>query len=46
MKKYYLKKIEFYNDLNMNNIRDADYKHVKRVCENFEIKTLGGYHNL
>ena len=30
----------------MENITDADYTHAKRVCENFEIKNLGKYHDL
>ena len=25
---------------NMDNITDADYTHAKRVCKDFEIKTL------
>ena len=25
---------------------DADYMHAKRVCEDFEIKDLGEYHDL
>ena len=30
----------------MEDITDADYMHVKRVCKDFEIKNLGEYHNL
>ena len=37
---------ELYNNLNMEDITDADYIHAKRVCEIFEIKNLGEYHNL
>ena len=37
---------EFYSNLNMENITDADYMHAKRVCKDFEIKTLGEYHHL
>ena len=39
-------KEEFYSNLNMENITDADYIHVKRVCKDFEIKHLGKYHDL
>ena len=46
MKKHYLKKEEFYTNLNVDDITDADYKHAKRVCEDFEIKNLGEYHYL
>ena len=30
----------------MEDITDADYVHTKRVCEDFEIKHLGEYHDL
>ena len=30
----------------MENITDADYADAERVCIDFEIKKLGGYHNL
>ena len=30
----------------MEDIIDAEYMHAKRVCKEFEIKTLGEYHNL
>ena len=39
-------KEEFFSNLNMEDTRDADYMHAKRVCENFEIKDLGEYHEL
>ena len=29
----------------MEDISDADYVHVKRVCKDFEIKHLGEYHD-
>lgn len=31
-------KKEFYNNLNMEDIGDADYKHSKRVWEDLELK--------
>ena len=30
----------------MEDITDAGYAHLKRVCKNFEIKDLGKYHDL
>ena len=30
----------------MEDITDADYTHVKRVCKDFEIKNLGEYQDL
>ena len=30
----------------MEDITDADYAHVKRVCEDFETKNSGEYHDL
>ena len=30
----------------MEDIADADYKNTKRVCKDFEIKTLGEYLDL
>ena len=30
----------------MEEITDADYIHGKRVCKDFEIKSLGEYHDL
>ena len=36
---------EFYSNLNTDNITDVDYMHAKRVCKDFEIKTLGEYHD-
>ena len=35
------KKEEFYSNLNMEDITDADYKHAKRVWKDFKIKNLG-----
>ena len=37
------KKEEFYSNLNIEDIIDADYAHTKRVSEGFEIKSLGEY---
>ena len=31
-------KEDFYNQLNMEDITDADCAHAKRVCKDFEIK--------
>ena len=39
-------KDEFYSNLNMEDNTDANYIHVKRVCNDFEIKNLGKYHDL
>ena len=39
-------KEEFYSNLNLEDIRDADCMHAKRVFKDFEIKNLGEYHNL
>ena len=46
MKLYYLTKKGFYSELNLEGISDADYQHVKKVWEAFEIKNLGKYHDL
>ena len=40
------KKEDFHSHLNMEDITDANYKHEKGVCKDFEIKTLGEYHGL
>ena len=39
-------KEEFYSNLNLEDITDADYMHAKRVCKEFEIKKLREYHDL
>ena len=39
-------KEDFYSKLNMEDITDADYTHVKRVYKDFEINTLDEYHDL
>ena len=33
-------KEEFYSNLNMEDITDADDMHAKRVCKDFEIKKM------
>ena len=39
-------KKEFYSNLNMEEITDADYMHGKRVSKDSEIKHLGKNHDL
>ena len=34
-------KDDFYSHLSMEDITDADYVHLKRVCKDFEIKGFG-----
>ena len=41
-----LRKEDFYSDLDMKDITDADYSCAKRVCKDFEMKDLGEYHDL
>ena len=41
-----LKKENFYSNLIMEVITEVDYKHGKRICEDFEIKNWGEYHDL
>ena len=36
----------FYSEFNLENIKDKNYEHVKKVWETFEIKNLGEYHDL
>ena len=36
----------FYIELNLENITDKDYEHIKKVWEVFEIKNLREYHDL
>ena len=35
-----------YSKLNLENITDKDYEHVKKVWKAFKIKNLGEYHDL
>ena len=39
-------KNEVYNNLNVEDKTYSDYKHVRRVWEDFEMKKLGKYHDL
>ena len=39
-------KEEFYSNLNMEDLTDADYMHAKRVFKDFDKKHLGEYHDL
>ena len=39
-------KEEFYSNLNIEDITDADYMHAKRDFKDFEIKNLGEHHDL
>ena len=45
MKQHYLKKKKKNTNLNMEEIADAGYMHGKRVCKDFEIENLDGYHD-
>ena len=38
-------KENFYSRLKMEDDTDADYAHAKRVCNDFEIKNVGEYHD-
>ena len=44
VKHHCLKKKNF-SILIMECIKDADYMHAKRVCQDFEIKNVGQYHD-
>ena len=37
-------KEEFYSNLELEDVTDADYMHAKRVCKDFETKNLGEYY--
>ena len=39
-------KEDFYSHLNIEDVTDADYAHTKIVCKDFEINTLGDFHDL
>ena len=40
-KKSLPEKERFYSSLNLESITDSDYNHAKRICNDFETKTLG-----
>ena len=40
------KKKEFYSNINIEDIRDANYMHSNIVCKKVEIKNVGEYHDL
>ena len=37
---------DFYSDLNMEDITDADYAQAKWVCKDFDLRNLREYHDL
>ena len=37
---------EIYSNLKMEDVTDADYRHAKGVCKDFNMKKLGEYHDL
>ena len=39
-------KEDFFGNLNMEDITNADYTHEKRGCKDYEIKNLGEHHDL
>ena len=39
-------KYNFYSNLNMEDITDADCMHTKSVCKNFEMEVVGEYYEL
>ena len=41
-----LDKDVFYSSLNMEDIRDVDYRHAERVLKYFNNENLGDYHDL
>ena len=41
MKHHYLKNKNFNSHFNMEDVMDKDYVHGKKICKDFEIKTLG-----
>ena len=46
MKQHCQKKDNFYSNLNVEDITGLDYNKVKRVCKDFEIKSLDEYNDL
>ena len=45
MKQHYLKKKKKNTNFNIEEISDSGYMHGKRVCKDFEIENLDGYHD-
>ena len=41
-----LSKEDFYSNLNMENIKDIDYRHANNVFKVFKLENLGDYHDL
>ena len=39
-------KEDFYSHLNMEDVPDEDYMHVKRICKDLKINNLGEHHDL
>ena len=39
-------KEDFYSNLNMEDVTDANYPYAKRVYKDFKVNNLGEYHNL
>ena len=39
-------KDDFSSKLNMKRVTDLDHNHAKRICNDFETRKLGEYHNL
>ena len=39
-------KLDFYSNLNMEDIDDIDYRHANNVFKRFKLKNLGEYHDL
>ena len=46
VKHHYLKKRDLYRHPSLEDISDADYRHAKIICKDFEIQNVGEYHNL
>ena len=42
----YREKEEYYCNINMEDITDADYMHAKRICKDLKIIKKGEYYNL
>ena len=39
------KKEDFYSHLNLEDVTNADFKHVETVCKDFETRNLGEYYD-